>query len=148
MNERIMKDSVRTGWGYWVIAVIGLLWNSFGCFDYYMTQTRNAAYLAQLPAEIITFLDAMPAWVHAAWAVGVWGSLLGSVLMLLRSRWAVAAFLLSGCGLVASQLHQWSVGMPASMTTPGMLVMQAVIWIVLLFLIWYTQRAQSRGVLR
>jgi len=143
-----MNGQVRAGWGYWVISVLGLLWNCFGCLDYFMTETRNAAYLANFPAEVIGFIETMPRWVHTAWAIGVWGSLLGSMLMLLRSRWAIAAFTVSLLGLAASQIYQVSVGMPAMMTTPPMLAMQAVIWIVLLFLIWYSWRALAKGILR
>ncbi len=143
-----MTGQVRAGWLYWVIAVVSLLWNSFGCLDYTMTQTRNAAYLAMVPAEQIAFVDSLPFWVHGAWAVGVWFSLLGSILMLLRSRWAVPSFGLSLLGLAGSTFYQAAVGMPASMTAPPMLAVQATIWIILLFLIWYTHRCRQTGILR
>ena len=143
-----MNGPARAGWLYWVIAVVGLLWNAFGCVDYIMTQTRNPAYLAAVPAEQLAFVDSFPLWVHGAWAVGVWFSLLGSVLMLLRSRWAVPAFALSLIGLAASTLYQAVVGMPASMTTPPMLAVQATIWVVLIFLIWYMRRCRQQGILR
>ena len=84
-----MSGQVRPGAGYWIIAVVSLLWNGFGGFDYYMTQSRNAAYLSQFPAEIMQFIDIMPVWATVAWAIGVWGSVLGSILLLLRSGWAV-----------------------------------------------------------
>jgi hypothetical protein len=143
-----MNGEARIGWSYWIVSLLSLLWNAFGCFDYYMTQTRNAAYLANFPPDVIAFIDSLPGWVHGAWAVGVWGSLLGSILLLLRSRWAVAAFGVSLLGLAASQIHQLLAGMPASMTTPAMLAMQAFIWIVLLFLIWYAQWARAKAILR
>ena len=28
----------------WIVGALALLWNSFGCFDYLMTQTANEAY--------------------------------------------------------------------------------------------------------
>ena len=143
-----MNGQVRAGWLYWSIAIVGLLWNAFGCVDYIMTQTRNAAYLAMVPAEQLAFVDSLPTWVHGAWAVGVWFSLLGSVLMLVRSRWAVPSFALSLLGLAASTAYQAKIGMPASMTAPPMLAMQATIWVVLIFLVWYARRCQQRGILR
>lgn len=142
-----MAGQVRAGWGYWVIAIISLLWNAFGGFDYYISQTRNPAYLAQFPAEIVTFMDAMPAWVTVAWAIGVWGSVLGSILLLIRSRWAVQAFIASLAGLVASTAYQVAVGMPPSMMTPAMLGMTLVIWAGLLFQIWFARRSAARGIL-
>ncbi|MBT2185861.1 hypothetical protein [Sphingobium nicotianae] len=138
----------RAGMIYWIITVVGLLWNAFGCVDYVMTETHNAAYLAQLPADQLAYVYGLPAWVHGAWAIGVWFSLLGSILMLVRSRWAVPAFGLSLLGLAASMVYQVSTGMPASMTMPAMIGIQVAIWVVLIFLIWYTRRCREQGILR
>jgi hypothetical protein len=142
-----MNGQVRAGWLYWIIAVIGLLWNGFGGFDYYMTQSRNADYLANFPPDVIAFVDAMPFWVQAAWAIGVWFSVIGSVLMLIRSRWAVPAFALSLAGLATSTAYQAIVGMPPSMTEPPMLAITGMIWLILIFLLWYANRAKARGIL-
>jgi hypothetical protein len=40
----------------------------------------------------------MPAWMTGVWAIGVWGALAGSVLLLLRSKWAVHVFAASLAG--------------------------------------------------
>jgi hypothetical protein len=143
-----MTNMLRPGWGYWLIAVLSLLWNSFGCFDYFMTKTRNATYLGQFPADMVAYLDAMPAWLSAFWALGVWASLAGSLLLLLRSRWAVTAFGLSLLGLAVSQIYQFATGMPESMSTPAMWGMTAFIWAALLFFLWYARRVLARGWLK
>jgi len=142
-----MSGQVRPGAGYWIIAVVSLLWNGFGGFDYYMTQTRNPAYLSQFPAEIIQYIDIMPVWATVAWAIGVWGSVLGSILLLLRSGWAVPVFWISLLGLAASTCYQVYVGMPPSMQTPAMLGMMAVIWLALIFQLWFAMRSAAKGYL-
>lgn len=137
---------------FWVIAGLSLLWNSFGCFDYTMTQLDPVGYMKsmQMSDESIAYMGTMPSWLTGFWALGVWGSLAGSVLLLLRSRHAVTAFVISLVGLAVSQLYQWFAGetMPAEMTKPGMIAVQALIWISLLFFIWFARRAQAQGVLR
>lgn len=142
-----MSGQVRPGWSYWVIAIISLLWNAFGGFDYVMTKSHDPAWLSQFPAGIIDYIDAMPIWATAAWAVGVWGSVLGSILLLLRSRWAVPAFWLSLIGLAVSTCHQVLTGMPPAMTTPAMLGMTAIIWIALIFQLGFAIRSGRRGYL-
>ncbi len=77
---------------YWVVAGLSLLWNAFGAVDYTLTKMRNPAYLANFPPEMMAAIDKFPAWMTIFWALGVWGSLLGSVLLLIRSRLAVTAF--------------------------------------------------------
>lgn len=133
---------------FWIISAVSLLWNAFGGFDYTMTKMRDPAYLSNFPPEVMPFLDAMPAWATAMWALGVWGALIGSVLLLLRSRHAVTAFLLSMIGAFISFGYQFSQEMPASMKTPGMLAMTAVIIVSVVFFWWYARKVRAQGILR
>ena len=72
---------------YWVICVLGLLWNAGGAYDYIMTVTENVAYLSQVPAETMAYYESMPAWTMWPWAIAVWGSVLGWVWKALASLW-------------------------------------------------------------
>ncbi|MBN8489745.1 MAG: hypothetical protein J0M20_18685, partial [Burkholderiales bacterium] len=83
------------------LAVLALLWNAVGALDFTMTQVRHPGYLADFPAEMMAYLDSLPGWVHAAWGVGVWGGVAGSVLMGLGRRAALWPY---GASLVASAL--------------------------------------------
>lgn len=149
--ENLQATSVRTPAHLWVVGVLSLLWNSFGCYDYTMTKLDPVKYMTSVgmgEAEI-AYMDTFPAWLSAFWAIGVWGSLLGSVLLLIRSRHAVTAFAASLLGLAVSQVYQFADGaMPASMYSPVMLVMTVVIWASLLFFLWYARRMAAAGVLR
>ena len=133
---------------YWIISILSLLWNAFGGFDYTMTNTRNAEYLKNFPPEMMTVIDAFPAWVTAAWACGVWGALAGSVLLLLRSRYAVHAFAVSLAGLAVSTVYQQTIDLPEFMKSGGQIGMQAVIWIIAIGLLWFAVSRRKAGVLR
>lgn len=140
----------RAPWHLWTVGVVGLLWNAFGGFDYFMSKTRGDEYLqaAGMNAEQIAYLHAMPAWMTAVWAIGVWGALLGSVLLLMRSRYAVPVFIASLVAFVLSLVYQYLVArMPGGGTT-AMLVMQGVILAGCVFFVWYAMRARARGWLR
>lgn len=134
----------------WAIGAISLLWNSFGCYDYTMSKLDPDAYMKSvgMSQEAIDYMAAMPAWLSVFWALGVWGSLAGSVLLLMRSRHAVTAFAVSLLGLAVSQIYQVAVMRPPDMSTPAMMVMTAVIWAALLFFLWYASRMKKAGVLR
>lgn len=144
-----MNDTTRTPLHLWIVGVLALLWNAFGCFDYVMTQTNNAEYLAQFTDEQRAYFETFPVWIEAAWAFGVWGALLGSLLLLLRSRWAVTAFALSLLGLALATLYQYALASPPpGMNTPGMMIMQLVIWAGAIFFLFYASRMRRAGVLR
>ena len=150
-----MNDTVKTPWHLWVIGVVALLWNGFGANDYIQTQMRNTEYLGQMADQVgvpvQTILDHygnFPAWADALWAIGVWGAVVGSVLLLLRSRFAFHAFAAAIVGLIGTTIYTATSDMPAELSSPMMWVFSAVIWIVTLLLIWYSKRMTVAGVLR
>ena len=102
-------EPVGTPKHLWVVGILSLLWNAFGGYDYTMTQLRDPAYFASVSgqmgmsvAEMNAFFDTFPVWASALWAIGVWGSVLGSILLLMRSRHAATAFLVSLLMQIAS----------------------------------------------
>src|SRR5574339_1020703 len=95
IGEDRMTDAnapVKTPWHLWVIGALSLLWNGYGGYDYVMTQTQNADYLAMFTEEQRAYYSSFPVWATTMWAIGVWGAVVGSVLLLLRSKWAVPVF--------------------------------------------------------
>ena len=54
------------------------------------------------------FFASFPVWMKAFWAIGVWGAIAGSLLLLLRSRHAVTAFGLSLAGLAINSFWQFA----------------------------------------
>ncbi len=144
-----MTISTKTPAGFRIVAGLSLLWNGFGAVDYTLTKMRNPGYLANFPPEMMAAIDNFPAWMTAFWALGVWGSLAGSVLLLMRSRHAVTAFWVSLLGLAVSTAYQiLGDSVPDSMMTAGFFAMNALIWASLLFFIWYARRALKQGLLR
>lgn len=144
---------VKAPWHLWAVGVVSLLWNMFGATDYTMSQLRNEAYLGSAAqsmgitaAEMIAYIDSLSTWQHGFWALGVWGALAGSILLLWRSRHAVLAFAASLTGLAVTQIYQAMVPKPdwadaATGTT-------IVIWSIATFLLIYAVSMKRKGVLR
>lgn len=138
-----------TPWHFWAVAIVSLLWNAFGCYDYYMTQTGGDEYLRSLGMTDaqIAFYDTMPSWLEGAWAAGVWGALLGSILLLLRSKWAFQAFVISFAGFVVSVIYTYGFANGLEANGPAALFMSAAIAAACVFFIWYARFATRRGLL-
>ncbi len=90
---------------FWAVGTVALIWNAGGAFDYVMTQVGVEAYLAQVPDVQVAWIKAAPAWFKAFWALSVWGAVLGSVALLLRSRHAVSLFGLAVVGYLGASLY-------------------------------------------
>ena len=140
-------------WHLWAVGVLSLLWNGFGATDYTMSQLHNRDYLGSMAEgmgitadQMIAYIDSFPAWMHAFWALGVWGAFVGSVLLLARSRYAVWSFAVSLLGLAVTQIYHAMTPQPewADAATP----MTIVIWAIALFLLVYAVSMRNKGVLR
>lgn len=145
-----MTDAVKTPWHLWAVGVVSLLWNAVGAFDYTMTKLKNADYLAAFTPEQQAWFAGFPLWANAGWALGVWGSVLGSVLLLARSRHAVTAFLISLIGLAISCVYQFGMHSAdlARLFGSFPMIFTAIIWVILIALYLYARKQAASGVLR
>jgi len=141
--------SARAPAHLWIVGILALLWNAFGCYDYLMTNTRNQAYLSAFPADQLAYLDSLPSWVTAFWALGVWGGLAGAILLLARSRHAILAFGISLIGAVVGLGYQmFATDMPASMKQGIGGIMPWVIIAIAALQLWYARSAGKQALLR
>lgn len=134
----------------WLVGVVSLLWNSFGALDYTMSKLHNASYLAGFSVEQRAFFDSFPLWANIGWAFGVWGAIAGSVLLLLRSRHAVTAFILSLLGLAVSSIYQFGVAPVKATDLFGTfpIYFTLVIAVIAIALLIYARRQVAAEVLR
>jgi len=141
--------SARTPVHVWIVGILATLWNGYACYEYLMTNLKNAAFLEHVPADQIAYMNGLPAWLTAFWALGVWGGLAGGLLLLIRSRHAVLAFALSLIGAVVGLGYQMFMTVrPASMTAGMMGLLPWVIIVVCLALFMYARAQAAKGVLR
>ena len=139
----------RTPAHVWIVGILALCWNAFGCVDYTMTNLKNPAWLAKMTADQIAYMNSLPGWLTAFWAIGVWGGLIGAILLLMRNRYAVWAFGLSLVGAVVGIGYQLFIAkMPASMKAGAMGFMPWVIIIIAALLYWYAVSTDKKGLLR
>lgn len=141
----------RTPTHVWIVGGLATLWNLVGVTGYLAARMHNVDLMRRMGSKVdpevaLAYADAMPIWASFGWGLGVWTGLLGSVLLLLRNRYAVHAFALSLVGVVLSFSYQFFVTPPP----PGMddKVMPAVIIVIAIALFLYARAMQAKGVLR
>jgi len=147
MNDTLSAGRAKAPWHLWAVAILSLCWNGFGAYDYVMSVTRNADYLANFPPEMVDLIESFPTWATTAWAIGVWGSVLGSLLLLIRSRHAATAFLVSAIGALVSFAYQMTLDLPPALAGTLNMVMPLVILILIVAQWYYAKRMTDAGVL-
>ena len=138
-----------TPWHLWLVGLLSLAWNGYGAFDYIQTNTRGEAYMraSGFGDAAVAYFFAMPTWMYVPWTMGVWGAVLGSLLLLARSRWAVHAFAISLIGAFVSAIYTYFIGNGLQALGPVAHV-QLVILGVAALLLWYASAMAKKAVLR
>ena len=91
-------------WHLWLIGILGGLWSSMGVLSFMLTQMRVEAVMSQFPPQQREYFESFPLWAVAFWAVGVFGGVIGCLLLLLKNRIAFPVLLASVIGTVVSSL--------------------------------------------
>ena len=89
------KSNTKPPIWFWIVSILALLWNLMGVMSYleqaYMTDEMKAQYTA----DQLTLMEGIPVWVTAAFAIAVWGGLLGCIALLFGKKWAKPVLMLS-----------------------------------------------------
>ncbi|NBB92331.1 MAG: hypothetical protein GVY32_04085 [Gammaproteobacteria bacterium] len=133
---------------FWIVAVLSLLWNAVGAFDFLATQIRFEPYMSAFSEEQLAYFYGIPGWAVVTWGLATWGAFLGSVAMLLRLRWAYHLFVLSLVTMLATSFQNFVLSDGAEMMGTGGMIFSAVIVLVGIFLVFYSRAMWRRGVLR
>lgn len=128
-------------WSFWVIGAIALIWNGLGAIN----------YLVQMNAESIdayreverALIAGRPAWATGAFAIAVFVGTLASVLLLLRRSAATYLFVASALGVIVTIAH--SLGSDVDFGPGEMIGIVLMPLAVAIFLVWYSNFAESRG---
>ncbi|MXO64936.1 hypothetical protein [Altericroceibacterium endophyticum] len=145
-----MTQQQNAPWHLWVVGIVSLLWNVVGAYDYWITRVGSQRYLqiAGVSRLELIWLANMPWWVDVAWACGVWGSIAGSLLLLLRRKLAATAFLLAVLGMLATNFYRMTSDAPPSMTGTAADIISLVLILIAGALTWYAVRMRRAAVLR
>ncbi len=128
-----------------LVGLIALIWNLVGVAFFWMQINMGAEQLAALTEAQRRVHEATPAWLNVAFAIGVFGGVLGAIGLLAKKRWAVTMFFVSLLAVLAQMIG-------AYVTTPaweaygaGGLVMPVLVVVIALLLWRYALRAAERG---
>ena len=115
----------------WFIAAAfgGIAWNVFGAVQFAGSVTATDADLitAGLTPKQAAVMTSYPVWMTAAFAVGVLGGLVGSVLLLLRRRAATPVLLVSLLAYVSLWIGDAVHGVFAVLGAPQVIILSLVV---------------------
>jgi hypothetical protein len=148
MSEAQGTKTPGRPWHLWLIGIIGGLWSSIGVISFMLTQMNVEAVMSRFPPQQREYFESFPLWAVAFWAIGVFGGVIGCLLLLLKNRLAFHALLASAIGAIVSNLGGlFLLGGMEVMRETGGLGFTAVPIIFGAFLAYYARAMSRNGVL-
>ncbi len=143
MNSPVAR---ATHWSVWVVGGLSLIWHLMGCMNYVYQATMGADALANMSVAQQAIIVDRPAWATGAFAIAVFGGVIGSLLLLLRKRMSLWFFLVALIGVIVSMIPVFGIinsGVEFSMFERVMYL--AMTPLVGAFLVWFTRIAIQRS---
>ena len=135
-------------WHLWLIGIIGGLWSSIGVLSFMLTQMNVEAVMSQFPPQQRQYFESFPWWAVGFWAIGVFGGVIGCLLLLLKNRLASPVLLASVIGASVANLGGlFLLGGMEVMRATGAVGMTVFPVIFAAFLAFYARAMSKRGVL-
>lgn len=101
------NSSTKPNVWFWIISIVGLIWNGMGAMNYLAQTSMSDEYTAEFSAEQLAIIEATPAWATGAFALAVWGGVLGCIALLLRKKWAKPILVVSLIGILGQMIYSW-----------------------------------------
>lgn len=140
-----MSESTnKPGIGFWIISIIALIWNLMGILNYigqaYMTDDMKAL-LAEGQRQ---YMETVPAWATAAFAIAVFAGFFGCLLLIFRKKFSKIVLLVSLIGVLVQMSHGFMSGIK-DVYGPGGIAMPIAIIGLSVFLVWYSKFVDKKG---
>jgi hypothetical protein len=123
---------------FWIVSVIALLWNGAGVFQYLQQAYQTESFKTMNTPEQLEIYANLPSWHTAAFAIAVFGGLLGCLALILRKKIAYTLFLIS---LIAVIIQMGYLTFSLKMGN----IMTAMIVVVAILLVWFAKKGIAKG---
>ena len=142
-----MSTTIKPTTSFWVISVIGLLWNLMGANQYIQQAYKTEAFKSMYTPEQLETINNMPTWAIAAFAIAVFAGVLGCILLLLRKKQAKLLFQISLLGIVVQMIYNFFVAKITEVYGPGSVIMPILILIIGYYLLSFSKQADRNDLL-
>ena len=140
-----MNNAKRMSTGLKVFAWLMVLWNGIGVAAFFSQLMMTPEMIAQLPeAQQAVYRD-IPVWSYAAYALAVFGGLIGSILLALGKKLALPVLVISLAGVLVQQYYNFVVIDAICIMGWGIVVMPVIVTVIALLLVIISQRGTRSG---
>lgn len=130
---------------FWIIAVLALLWNLMGVYQFYLGSFALERIRDSVSAEEFTIMESLPSWYAIVFGITVFTGVLGCFLLLARKKLAVPLFGISLLTVLVIEFY-WLFATDI-MEVSGLVaaVMPLIVIAISIFMYFYSKGAAQKG---
>lgn len=133
---------------FMIIGIVAIVWNLLGVMSYLMSVMMSPETLAAMPEEQRALYNDIPSWVTSAYAIAVFGGLLGSVLLVMKKALALPVLIVSLVGILVQMLYTLVLSDVIAVQGAASVIFPLIVIAIGIFLVWYANSAKAKGWLK
>ena len=141
------KETNKTPIAFWIISVVGLLWNGFGVVNWVRQTFMLESFLEAVPEEQLVLFENVPVWITAIFGIAVITGTLGCIGLLMKKKWAIPVFLVSLIAVFVQMAHSMSLAEYREIMGSFFFVFPLIVILVGALLYYYARRLGGKGLL-
>lgn len=140
-----MTTTTKPNTAFWIIAVLALLWNIMGVFQFIASTFMMDMLAEGYSSEEMDLFTGLPTWYTIAFGIATIAGFLASITMLMRKKVTVPLFGLSLIAVLIAQGYWiFATGVMDVMGAQA-IIMPLIVIAICIFLYFYSKGAKQRG---
>ena len=128
-----------------IFAWVMVVWNAMGVLAFVSQLLMTPEMIAQLPEAQQEAYKNIPTWSMVAYALAVFGGLLGSLMLALGKKLAFPLLVVSLAGVLVQQFYNFVIIDSIALLGPSVVLLPAVVVIISILLVVISQRGVKAG---
>ena len=140
-----MNEPIKLPTTFWIIAIVGLLWNLLGVMAWVGQIMMTPEAMAALPDAERALYESSPSWLTIVYGIAVIGGTLGCVGLLMKKGWAEILFLISLIAIIIQMGYSTFLTDAMDVFGATALIMPLVVIVIAAFLWYYSKQCKAKG---
>jgi uncharacterized membrane protein len=128
-----------------IFAWVMVVWNAMGVLAFVSQLLMTPEMIAQLPEAQQEAYKNIPTWSMVAYALAVFGGLLGSLMLALGKKLAFPLLVVSLAGVLVQQFYNFVIIDSIALLGPSVVILPTVVVIISILLVVVSQRGVKAG---
>ncbi len=138
-------DKTKPPVWFWIVSAVGLIWNIIGAMAYLGQAYMSVEDLEKMSQAERLLFESQPGWVTGAFAIAVWGGVLGCIALLLRKKWAHPVLLISLIGILGHMIYMFFLSNTFEVVGSDKMGMPILVIIIGVLLVLFARKSKNKG---